>query len=187
MWSHEYSVVCAFTLNQPFFLSLSPLTLKFLKLPFTAQIICLPAGLGTWGVCCTPFPSSISASGSHRVSPVCLCSCICAAAVLARGSASCPPTGVTFLSTHCAESLSHVQLCATIKTGARQAPLSIKYSQQDTGVGCHFLLQVIFLTQARTPCLLRWQAGSFPLCHLGSPKILTTQSLIRVFFYAANQ
>ena len=42
----------------------------------------------------------------------------------------------------------------------------------NTGVGCHFLLQGIFLTQGSNLslfCLLHWQVDSFPLCHLGSP------------------
>ena len=37
---------------------------------------------------------------------------------------------------------------------------------QNTGVGCHFLLKGIFLTQELNPCflhLLNWQAGSLPL------------------------
>ena len=36
---------------------------------------------------------------------------------------------------------------------------------KDTGVGCHFLLQGIFLTQRSNPhllCLLHWQAGTVP-------------------------
>ena len=77
-----------------------------------------------------------------------LCSC-CASSVVSILSSS-----WNYLSQYslcCAQSLDHVQLCETIKTVARQAPLSIKYSQQDIGVGCHFLLQVIFLTQAWTP------------------------------------
>ena len=40
---------------------------------------------------------------------------------------------------------------------------------KDTGVGCHFLLQGIFLTQRLNLCLLHWQADSLPLSHLGSP------------------
>ena len=38
-----------------------------------------------------------------------------------------------------------------------------------TGVGCHFLLQGIFLTQGSNPsllCLLYWQANSLSLCYL---------------------
>ena len=33
----------------------------------------------------------------------------------------------------------------------------------------HFLLQGIFPTQGLNPCLLRWQADSWPLSHLGKP------------------
>ena len=41
---------------------------------------------------------------------------------------------------------------------------------KNTGVGCHFLLLGIF--PEMNPCLLcllHWQTGSLPLCHLGSP------------------
>ena len=34
---------------------------------------------------------------------------------------------------------------------------------KNTGVGCHFLLQGIFLTQGSDPSLLHWQADSLPL------------------------
>ena len=43
---------------------------------------------------------------------------------------------------------------------------------KNIGVGCHFLLQGIFLTQGSNPhplCLLHWQADSLLLHHLGSP------------------
>ena len=40
---------------------------------------------------------------------------------------------------------------------------------KNTGVGCHFLLQGIFLTQGSNLSLLPWQADSLPQCHLGSP------------------
>ena len=39
---------------------------------------------------------------------------------------------------------------------------------KNTGVGHHFLLQGIFLTQGLNPCLLHWQADSLPVSHLGS-------------------
>ena len=38
---------------------------------------------------------------------------------------------------------------------------------KNTGVGCHFVLQGIFLTQGLNPCLLHWQVDSLPLSHLG--------------------
>ena len=43
---------------------------------------------------------------------------------------------------------------------------------KNTGVGCHCLLQGIFLTQGSNPHpphLLHWQGDSLPLSHLGSP------------------
>ena len=46
---------------------------------------------------------------------------------------------------------------------------------RNTGVGCQFLLQGIFLTPGSSPCLLRllhWQTDSSPLCNLGSPPSL---------------
>ena len=39
---------------------------------------------------------------------------------------------------------------------------------KNTGVGCHLLLQGIFLTQGLNLSLLYWQSDSFPLSHLGS-------------------
>ena len=45
--------------------------------------------------------------------------------------------------------------CATLWTVACQAPLSTGFSTKDAGVGCHFPLQGIFLTQGWNPCLLR--------------------------------
>ena len=44
---------------------------------------------------------------------------------------------------------------------------------KDTGVGRHFLLQGIFLTQGLNLHLLHWQVASLPLCHLGSPLLST--------------
>ena len=45
--------------------------------------------------------------------------------------------------------------------------LSWNSSGKNTGVGCHFLFQGLFLTQGLNPCLLHWQADSLPLSHLG--------------------
>ena len=39
---------------------------------------------------------------------------------------------------------------------------------KNTGVGCHFLLQGIFLTQGWNLSLLHWQVGSLLLHHLGN-------------------
>ena len=48
----------------------------------------------------------------------------------------------------------------------------LDFPDKNTGVGCHFLLQGVFLTQGSNPCLLcllKWQAVSSWLSHLGSP------------------
>ena len=71
----------------------------------------------------------------------------------------------------CAQLLTRAQLFATQWTVAHQAPLSMGFFRQNTGVGCHFLLQGIFLTQGSNPhllSLLHWQVDSLPLHHLGS-------------------
>ena len=52
------------------------------------------------------------------------------------------------------KSLSRVRLFATPWTMAYQAPPSMGKS---AGVGCHFLLQGIFLTQESNPSLLHWR------------------------------
>ena len=55
------------------------------------------------------------------------------------------------------------------------APLSMGFSRKNTGVGCHALLQSIFLTQGSNPCLLyplHWQAGSLPLGPPEKPHII---------------
>ena len=49
------------------------------------------------------------------------------------------------------------------------------FQSKNTGVGCHFLLREIFLTQRSNPCLLHilpWQADSLPLSHHGRLHVL---------------
>ena len=65
------------------------------------------------------------------------------------------------------------------------------FPSKNPGVGCHFLLQGIFLNQGSNLhflCLLHWQADSSPLSHQGSPNSLCTcqsdyTSLFYVFGY----
>ena len=70
---------------------------------------------------------------------------------------------------------SHVQLFATPWTIALQAPLSMGFSRQQYWMGCHALLQGIFLAKGGThiSCLLHWQVGSLPLVPPRKPNILT--------------
>ena len=66
--------------------------------------------------------------------------------------------------------LSCVWLFATPWSVALQAPLSMGFPGKNTGVGCHFLLQGIFLSQGSNPCFLpplHWQTDSLPLSHVG--------------------
>ena len=58
---------------------------------------------------------------------------------------------------------SHVRLFAIVWT---VAPCPWDSPGKNTVLGCHFLLQGIFLTQGSNPCLLsllHWQKGSLPL------------------------
>ena len=67
-----------------------------------------------------------------------------------------------------------LQVCSAVSDSLRphglfvahQAPQSIGFSRQNTGVGCCFLLKHI---QGSNCHLLHGQAGSLPLCHLGNP------------------
>ena len=56
-----------------------------------------------------------------------------------------------------------VWIFVTLWTIAHQAPLSMGFSNNNTGLSCHALLQRIFLTQESHPrllCFLYWQVGS---------------------------
>ena len=71
-----------------------------------------------------------------------------------------------------------VRFFVTLWTVAHQAPLSWDSPGKNVGVGCHALLQGLFLTQGSNSCLLYFlhqQMDSLPLCHLGSPKIYYTR------------
>ena len=65
----------------------------------------------------------------------------------------------------CAQSLSHIWLFATPRTIAHRTPLSRDFPGEDTGVGCHFLLQQNFRTQAWNQCLLHWRQVCTSLSH----------------------
>ena len=60
-------------------------------------------------------------------------------------------------------------LFATLWTIAHQAPLSMRFSRQNTGVDCHFLLQWIFPSQGSNLGLPHWRQILYCLSHKGSP------------------
>ena len=64
-----------------------------------------------------------------------------------------------------------IGLFVTPWTVAHQAPPSMGFPSKNTGVGCHFLIQGVFLTQGSNPCLLYRQADSLPLRQMGSPQL----------------
>ena len=73
----------------------------------------------------------------------------------------------------CACMLSHfgcVQLFVTPLTIACQAPLSMGFSGKNTGVGCHALLQGIFLTQGWNLGLPNCRQVLYHLSHTPTPK-----------------
>ena len=52
-----------------------------------------------------------------------------------------------------------------------------------TGMGGHFLLQRIFLTQGLNSCLLQWQASSLPLVPPGKPFLFTVDKKKRCYWH----
>ena len=74
---------------------------------------------------------------------------------------------------------SHVPACFIMSNSLQLHGLQLPLQQpsssvhwnfpgKNAGVGCHFLLQEIFLTQGSKPRLLHWQADSLSLSHLGA-------------------
>ena len=71
----------------------------------------------------------------------------------------------------CVSLLSRVWL-STLWTVASQAPLSMGFSRQDSGVGCHAILQRIFPIQGMNPGLPHCKWILYCLSHQGSPREL---------------
>ena len=61
---------------------------------------------------------------------------------------------------------------ATPLTVACQTPLSVGFSRQEYGGGCHVLLQGIFLTQRSNPHLLHCRQILYKLSYEGSPRFV---------------
>ena len=63
------------------------------------------------------------------------------------------------------------KLCPTLLQPHQLQPARVlcswDFPEKKTGVGCHFLLQGIFLTQGQNSCLLHWQVDSL-VSHQGS-------------------
>ena len=76
----------------------------------------------------------------------------------------------------CAQLLSRVQLFATLPGSSVQG----YFPGQNTGVGCHFLLQGIFPTQGLNPGLLHCRHILYHLSHYRSPTLYFSLSLPKV-------
>ena len=68
--------------------------------------------------------------------------------------------------------LSRGQLFVTPWTVAHQVPHPWDSPGKNTGVGCHFLLQELFLTQGSNSGLPHCRQTLYHLSHQGSPRIL---------------
>ena len=77
--------------------------------------------------------------------------------------------------------LSRVLLFATLGIVAYHTPSSMDFPGKSNGVGCHFLLQRIFLTQGSNPGLLHCRQMFYLLSHKRSPSVSLrrTQRLIQ--------
>ena len=77
---------------------------------------------------------------------------------------SCHWVCICFLTQSCPTLCGHMYI-------AQQVFCPWNFPRRKTGVGCHFLLQGIFLTQGSNPhplCLLHWQVGLLPLAPPGN-------------------
>ena len=77
-------------------------------------------------------------------------------------------------------------LCNPMDCSLPRLLCSWDFPGKNTGVGCHFLLQGIILTQGLNLCLLHWQMDSLPLNHqeslFVSPVLcLVAQSYLTLF------
>ena len=77
----------------------------------------------------------------------------------------------------CVCALSYIQLFLTPRTVACQLLCPSNFPDKNTGAGCHFLLQGIFLTQGSNWHLLFWQADSLPPGNLGDLLMLNARDL----------
>ena len=82
--------------------------------------------------------------------------------------------------------LSHfscVRLSTTLWTIVHQAPLSMGFSRQNTGVGSHFLFQRTFPAQGSSQCLLHCKWILYCLSYQGGPN---QYYLITVWLWGSN-
>ena len=78
---------------------------------------------------------------------------------------------------------SRVRLCMIPQTAATSLPCPWDSPGKNTGVGCHFLLQRIFPTQASNPALSHCRQMLYHLSHQGSPEPTRKPLHLSFFFH----
>ena len=79
----------------------------------------------------------------------------------------------------CACVLSSVRLFVTPWKTVHQAPLSMGFSSQNTGVGCHFVLQGIFPTQGSNPGLPNCRQILYCLSHITKASTVRKKAFVK--------
>ena len=105
---------------------------------------------------------------------------LCWLVVLGKDFVFNPSTTTVLPVSQCACMLSRVQLFETPWTVVCQTPRPWDFPGKNTGVGCHFFLQGIFLTQGSNPrllCLLHWQVNSLPLTPPGKEALAHSNTI----------
>ena len=77
-------------------------------------------------------------------------------------------------------------VCWTLRSPCARLLCPWNFPGKNTGVGCYFLLQRIFLTQGSNPCLLHllhWQECSLPLVSPGKPLVCDELIFFFKFIY----
>ena len=85
----------------------------------------------------------------------------------------------------CAKSFSCVQLCDLMDHSPPGSSVHGDSPGKNTGVGCHALLQGIFLTQRSIPHLLyslHWQVGSLPVAPPGKTSAIYQDLVVYPFY-----
>ena len=85
----------------------------------------------------------------------------------------------------CMCALSRLTLCDPMDYSPPRSSVRAIFQARNTEVGCHFLLQGIFLSQGLNPCLLcllNWQVNLLPPHYLGSRIVRVCLLQVRVSF-----
>ena len=83
--------------------------------------------------------------------------------------------------------VSHIRLFATPRTIAHQAPLSMKFSRQEYGMGCQSLLWGIFLMQGSDSSLLHCMQVLYSLSYNILPWIPSQRAYLHAYHFQTSR